>query len=79
MSPFLFTRAILAGQPLKVFNHGKHRRDFTYIDDIVEGVMRIADVIPRRNELWKVETGTPAKVFSQPDHPRTAAFLAKVL
>jgi UDP-glucuronate 4-epimerase len=41
MSPFLFVRAILAGEPLKVFNHGDMQRDFTYIDDVVEGVMRV--------------------------------------
>ncbi len=46
MSPFLFVRAMLAGQPIRVFNHGAMQRDFTYIDDIVEGVVRIADRIP---------------------------------
>ncbi len=43
MAPMLFARAILAGKPIKVFNHGKMQRDFTYIDDIVEGVMRCCD------------------------------------
>jgi UDP-glucuronate 4-epimerase len=43
MALFLFTKAILSGQPIQVFNHGKMRRDFTYIDDIVEGVIRVAD------------------------------------
>lgn len=52
MSPFLFTRAILAGQPLKVFNHGKHRRDFTYIDDIVEGVVHCLDRVAQSNSDW---------------------------
>ncbi len=46
MAPWLFTEAILKGEPIKVFNHGKMQRDFTYIDDIVEGVIRIQDVIP---------------------------------
>jgi|SRR5690554_481051 len=46
MAPWLFTEAILKGEPIKVFNHGKMMRDFTYIDDIVEGVIRIQDVIP---------------------------------
>lgn len=46
MAPWLFTEAILQDQPIKVFNHGKMMRDFTYIDDIVEGVMRIQNVIP---------------------------------
>lgn len=52
MSPFLFTRAILEGKPLKIFNHGKHRRDFTYIGDIVEGVVRTLDRIPAGNSSW---------------------------
>jgi UDP-glucuronate 4-epimerase len=43
MALFLFTRKILAGEPIEVFNHGKHTRDFTYIDDIVEGVIRTLD------------------------------------
>lgn len=47
MAPWLFTEAILQGEPIKVFNHGKMMRDFTYIDDIVEGVVRIQDVIPQ--------------------------------
>lgn len=46
MAPWLFTEAILKNQPIKVFNHGKMQRDFTYIDDIVEGIVRIQDVIP---------------------------------
>lgn len=46
MALFLFTRKILAGEPIEVFNHGKHTRDFTYIDDIVEGVMRTLDRVP---------------------------------
>ena len=46
MALFLFTEAILAGRPIGVFNHGRMRRDFTYIDDIVEGVRRVIDVLP---------------------------------
>lgn len=46
MAPWLFTEAIIQDKPIKVFNHGKMQRDFTYIDDIVEGVYRIQDVIP---------------------------------
>ncbi|MDO6617619.1 NAD-dependent epimerase [Shewanella sp. 6_MG-2023] len=49
MAPFLFTDAILNDREIKVFNHGKMKRDFTYIDDIVEGIMRIQDVVPQRN------------------------------
>jgi UDP-glucuronate 4-epimerase len=51
MSPMLFARAILAGEPIKVFNHGKMRRDFTYVDDIVEGVTRVLDHVPVRGGL----------------------------
>lgn len=43
MALFKFTKAILADEPIDVFNYGKHRRDFTYIDDIVEGVIRVLD------------------------------------
>jgi len=46
MAPMLFTRAILAGEAIKVFNHGRMRRDFTYVDDIVEGVIRVMERIP---------------------------------
>ncbi|MET0224954.1 MAG: NAD-dependent epimerase [Dokdonella sp.] len=46
MALFLFTRKILAGEPIDVFNHGRHTRDFTYIDDIVEGVIRTLDRVP---------------------------------
>jgi UDP-glucuronate 4-epimerase len=46
MSPMIFTRAILAGLPIKVFNHGRMRRDFTYVDDIVEGVLRVLELPP---------------------------------
>ena len=46
MALFLFTRKILADEPIPVFNHGQHRRDFTYIDDIIEGVVRVLDQIP---------------------------------
>ncbi|ABB24259.1 MAG: capsular biosynthesis protein CpsI [Pelodictyon luteolum] len=52
MALFLFTDAILKGKPIKVFNYGKHRRDFTYIDDIVEGVIRTLDHVAEPNPLW---------------------------
>jgi UDP-glucuronate 4-epimerase len=52
MALFKFTRAILADEPIEVFNYGKHRRDFTYIDDIVEGVIRVLDRIPPPNPDW---------------------------
>jgi len=52
MALFLFTKAILAGEPIDVFNYGKHRRDFTYIDDIVEGVVRTLDRVAESNPDW---------------------------
>jgi UDP-glucuronate 4-epimerase len=52
MALFLFTQAILAGEPIDVFNSGKMRRDFTYIDDIVEGVVRVLDTVPQPNPSW---------------------------
>ena len=52
MALFLFTRAILAGQAIDVFNYGHHRRDFTYIDDIVEGVIRVLDQVATPNPTW---------------------------
>ena len=52
MALFIFTRAILAGEPIKVFNYGKMKRDFTYIDDIVEGVVRLIDKKPEPNTKW---------------------------
>jgi UDP-glucuronate 4-epimerase len=56
MALFMFTRAILAGQPIDVFNYGKHRRDFTYVDDIVEGVIRVLDRPPTGNPDWSSAT-----------------------
>lgn len=52
MALFKFTRQILAGEPIDVFNYGNHRRDFTYIDDIVEGVVRVLDRPARPNPDW---------------------------
>ncbi len=52
MALFKFTRAILAGEPIEVFNYGQHRRDFTYVDDIVEGVIRVLDHVPEPNPNW---------------------------
>jgi UDP-glucuronate 4-epimerase len=59
MALFLFTKAILAGEPINVFNYGKHQRDFTYIDDIVEGVIRIADSIAQPNPDWDSNNPEP--------------------
>ena len=64
MAPFLFTDAIANDRPIKVFNNGKMQRDFTYIDDIVEGVIRIQDVIPSEKNN-PVKEGSPLyKVFN---------------
>lgn len=52
MALFLFTKAILEGRPIDVFNSGKMRRDFTYIDDIVDGVVRVSDKLPEPNPDW---------------------------
>ena len=60
MALFKFTKAIIAGDEIDVYNNGDMLRDFTYIDDIVEGVLRIQNVIPVVDVDWKVETGTPA-------------------
>ena len=60
MALFKFTKAILEGKPIDVYNYGDMRRDFTYIDDIAEAVVRLTDVIPQPNPDWTVETGTPS-------------------
>ncbi|CAN4278667.1 NAD-dependent epimerase [Pseudoxanthomonas sp. LjRoot125] len=60
MALFLFTRKILAGEPIDVFNHGRHTRDFTYIDDIVEGVIRTLDRVPGADPDYDPLSPTPA-------------------
>ncbi|GGA85759.1 NAD-dependent epimerase [Arenimonas soli] len=60
MAPILFARAISEGRPIKVFNHGQHSRSFTFIDDIVEGVVRTLDVPPGRNAGWSSRDPDPA-------------------
>ncbi|MBV4396120.1 NAD-dependent epimerase [Advenella alkanexedens] len=65
MAPWLFTEAILHGQPIKVFNHGKMQRDFTYIDDIVEGVLRIQNVTPNEEipyNLFNIGNNQPIEL-----------------
>jgi len=61
MALFLFTRKILAGEPIDVFNNGHHRRDFTYIDDIVEGVIRTLDRVPQPDPDYDPPSPTPAR------------------
>ncbi|MFH7825447.1 NAD-dependent epimerase [Kluyvera chengduensis] len=60
MALFKFTKAMLEGKSIDVYNYGKMKRDFTYIDDIVEAIIRLQDVIPEANSDWTVETGSPA-------------------
>lgn len=60
MALFLFTKAILEGKPIDVFNFGKMQRDFTYIDDIVEGVVRVIDRIPGPNPAWSGDSPDPS-------------------
>ncbi|MDA7746235.1 NAD-dependent epimerase [Psychromonas sp.] len=60
MAPYIFTKKILAGETIDINNNGDMWRDFTYIDDIVEGVIRVTDLVPVRDEQWTVEAGTPA-------------------
>ena len=60
MALFMFTRSIFAGEPIEVFNYGKHRRDFTYIDDIVEGVIRSLDKVAQPNPEWSGDNPDPA-------------------
>jgi UDP-glucuronate 4-epimerase len=60
MALFMFTKAILAGEPVKVFNHGRHKRDFTYVDDIVEGVMRTLDRPAAPTPAWTGDAPDPA-------------------
>ncbi|MBL0709951.1 MAG: SDR family NAD(P)-dependent oxidoreductase, partial [Colwellia sp.] len=70
MALFKFTKAIINGEPIDVYNLGDMQRDFTYIDDIVEGIIRIQDTIPQKNNDWKVESNSvaessaPYKIFN---------------
>lgn len=66
MALFLFTRAILEGRPIQVFNYGRMQRDFTYIDDIVEGIVRVLDRPPKANAQWdpvKADPGTSSAPY----------------
>ena len=64
MALFKFTRAILENEPIQIFNHGKHTRDFTYIDDIVEGVIRVLDQPSKSNPEWSGEKPNSATSMS---------------
>jgi UDP-glucuronate 4-epimerase len=60
MALFLFTEAILKGEPISVFHHGKMQRDFTYIDDVVESVVRLMSKIPQPDSAWKSDQPDPS-------------------
>lgn len=64
MALFLFTKAIIEGNPIQVFNHGQMERDFTYIDDIVEGVVRVTQNIPKPNPDWNPASPDPSSSVS---------------
>lgn len=64
MALYIFTRAIYEGRPIKVFNHGHMQRDFTYIDDIVEGVVRIMGKTPEPNQSWQGDHPDPGSSYA---------------
>lgn len=64
MALFLFTKAILADEPISVFNYGKMRRDFTYVDDIVEGIFRLMAKVPTPNDKWDSRNPDPSFSFA---------------
>lgn len=64
MALFLFTKAILEGKPIDVFNYGKMQRDFTYVDDMVEGVVRVLDKVPQANSEWSGDAPDPGTSYS---------------
>ncbi|NND65428.1 MAG: NAD-dependent epimerase/dehydratase family protein, partial [Gammaproteobacteria bacterium] len=63
MALFLFTRNILADKPIDVYNHGKHQRDFTYVDDVVDGVIKTLDQVATADEDWSGDAPDPATSF----------------
>jgi UDP-glucuronate 4-epimerase len=86
MALFIFTRAILANEPIQIFNHGRMARDFTYIDDIVEGVVRLVDRLPTANANWSGDSPDPAtsaapyRVYNIGSHrPESVMHLVEVL
>jgi UDP-glucuronate 4-epimerase len=64
MALFIFTKAILEGKPIDVYNHGKMKRDFTYIDDIVEGISRLIPSVPKGNLSWNGAAPDAATSFA---------------
>ncbi|MBL7180664.1 MAG: NAD-dependent epimerase [Desulfobacterales bacterium] len=65
MALFLFTKAILEGKAIKVFNHGRMQRDFTYIDDIIEGVVRVMDKVPEPDPTWSGDNPDPGTSYTR--------------
>ncbi|BBF94045.1 NAD-dependent epimerase [Blastochloris tepida] len=86
MAMWIFTEAILAGRPIQLFNYGRMRRDFTYIDDIVEGVVRVADRVPAPDPAWS-NTNPDPSISNAPyrvynignNHPEELLHLVDVL
>ena len=64
MALFLFTKAILEEKPIKIFNHGRMQRDFTYIDDIIEGVVRVMGRLPEPNPNWSGDDPDPGTSYA---------------
>jgi UDP-glucuronate 4-epimerase len=64
MAPFLFTKAIFEGRPIDVFNFGMMQRDFTYVDDIIEGVVRVIDKVPEANSGWNSDSPDPGTSYA---------------
>jgi len=74
MALFIFTKSILEGRPIDIYNHGRMRRDFTYVDDIVEGIVRVAERIPQPNPEWSGEllgpgtSAAPYRIYNIGNH-----------
>ena len=74
MALFIFTKSILEGRPIDIYNHGRMRRDFTYVDDIVEGIVRVAERIPQPNPQWSGEllgpgiSSAPYRIYNIGNH-----------
>jgi UDP-glucuronate 4-epimerase len=64
MALFLFTEAIIKGKPIKIFNHGKMQRDFTYIDDIIEGIVRVMEKLPQPDPSWSGKNPDPGSSYT---------------
>ncbi|MEQ8423674.1 MAG: GDP-mannose 4,6-dehydratase [Cyclobacteriaceae bacterium] len=64
MALFLFTKSIIEGKSIDVYNNGKMKRDFTYVDDIVEGIIRLLVKVPKGNEKWDGNNPDPASSFA---------------